>query len=117
MRNAERRNSTVGSKLLEVIIVLGILVLGLSFAAFADDAATTFKAKCAMCHGADAAGNTAMGKKFNIPDLRVPEIQKKTKAELVNAIAKGKNKMPAFEGKLTSDEVNDLASYVRQLKK
>ena len=58
-----------------------------------------------------------MGKKFNIPDLRAPEIQKKSKAELANAIAKGKNKMPAFEGKLTSDEVNELATYVRQLKK
>jgi cytochrome c6 len=78
---------------------------------------TLFKAKCAMCHGADAAGNTPMGKKFNISDLRAPEIQKKTKAELANAIAKGKNKMPAFEGKLTSEEVNELATYVRQLKK
>lgn len=75
-----------------------------------------FKAKCAMCHGADAAGNTPMGKKFNIPDLRAPEIQKKSKAELANAIAKGKNKMPAFEGKMTSDEVNELSTYVRQLK-
>ena len=87
-------------------------------AAHAQGAAETlFKAKCAMCHGADATGNTAMGKKFNIPDLRAPEIQKKPKAELANAIAKGKNKMPAFEGKLTSDEVNELATYVRQLKK
>jgi mono/diheme cytochrome c family protein len=88
-------------------------------AAHAQGAATEtlFKAKCAMCHGADAGGNTPMGKKFNIPDLRAPEIQKKSKAELANAIAKGKNKMPAFEGKMTSDEVNELATYIRQLKK
>jgi mono/diheme cytochrome c family protein len=92
-------------------------VLGFSFAAFGEDAATTFKAKCAMCHGPDASGNTTMGKKFNIPDLRAPEIQKKSKAELATVIAKGKNKMPAFEGKLSSDEVNELATYVRQLKK
>jgi mono/diheme cytochrome c family protein len=94
-----------------------IAVLGFSFAAFGEDAGATFKAKCAMCHGADASGNTAMGKKFNIPDLRAPEIQKKPKAELAAAIAKGKNKMPAFEGKLTFDEVSELAAYVRQLKK
>lgn len=116
MRNAESCNSTFGSKLL-VVIFPAIFVLGFSFAALAQDAATTFKAKCAMCHGADATGNTPMGKKFNIPDLRAPEIQKKPKAELANAIAKGKNKMPAFEGKMTSDEVNGLATYVRQLKK
>ena len=116
MRNAESCNSAVGSTLL-LVVFLAIFLLSTSFTASAGDAVATFKAKCAMCHGADASGNTAMGKKFNIPDLRAPEIQKKTKAELANAIAKGKNKMPAFEGKLTSDEVNELAAYVRQLKK
>lgn len=109
-------NANDRSKLLFVSFVI-IVVLGFSFAAFGEDAAIAFKAKCAMCHGADAAGNTPMGKKFNIPDLRAPEIQKKSKAELANAIAKGKNKMPAFEGKMTSDEINELATYVRQLKK
>ena len=109
-------NANDRSKLLFVSFVI-IVVLGFSFAAFGEDVATTFKAKCAMCHGADATGNTPMGKKFNIPDLRAPEIQKKSKAELGNSITKGRNKMPAFEGKLTSDEVNELATYVRQLKK
>ncbi len=108
--------ATVGSKLLFVIFLV-IIVFAFSFAAFGQDAATTFKAKCAMCHGADASGNTAMGKKFNIPDLRAPEIQKKSKTELAAAIAKGKNKMPAFDGKLSATEMGDLAAYVRQLKK
>ena len=108
--------SNAGSKLSFLSVVI-IAVLGFSFAALGEDAAGTFKTKCAMCHGADATGNTTMGKKFNIPDLRAPEIQKKSKAELANAIAKGKNKMPAFEAKLTSDEINELATYVRQLKK
>ena len=109
-------NANGRSKLLFASFVI-IVVLGFSLAAFGGDVAATFKAKCAMCHGADASGNTAMGKKFNIPDLRAPEIQKQSKAELGTAIAKGKNKMPAFEGKLTSDEINELATYVRQLKK
>jgi mono/diheme cytochrome c family protein len=117
MSNAERRNSTVSPKLLVIVIFIAIFVLGLSVTVSAQDASATFKAKCAMCHGADATGNTPMGKKFNIPDLRAPEIQKKTQAELANAIAKGKNKMPTFEGKLTPNEVNELATYVRQLKK
>ena len=100
-----------------VCMLLISAVIGPAAHAQGAAAETLFKAKCAMCHGADASGNTTMGKKFNIPDLRAPEIQKKTKAELGTAIAKGKNKMPAFEGKLTSDEVNELAAYVRQLKK
>jgi mono/diheme cytochrome c family protein len=101
-----------------VLFFIALLAMMIAVSAYAEDPGQAlFKAKCAMCHGTDATGNTAMGKKFNIPDLRAPEIQRKTKAELVNAIARGKNKMPAFEGKLTSDEVNELATYVRQLKK
>jgi len=99
-------------------ISIALFATMIAASAYAEEPALAlFKAKCAMCHGADAAGNTPMGKKFNIPDLSAPEIQKKPKAELANAIAKGKNKMPAFEGKMTSDEVNELATYVRQLKK
>ncbi|MBZ5511008.1 MAG: hypothetical protein LAN70_07530 [Acidobacteriia bacterium] len=56
-------NANGRSKLLFASFVI-IVVLGFSFAAFGGDAAATFKAKCAMCHGADASGNTAMGKKF-----------------------------------------------------
>lgn len=104
------------SKLL-VVIFLTIVVLGLSSTALAQDAAATFKAKCVMCHGADAAGKTPMGAKLNIPDLRAPETQKKSATELGTAISKGKNKMPAFEGKLTAAEVAQLADYVHKLKK
>ncbi len=96
---------------------LVIIVLGLSYAAASEDAAGTFKAKCAMCHGADGSGNTAMGKKFNIPDLRAPEMQKKSKGDLSTVIANGKNTMPAFEGKLAADEIGQLAAYVHELKK
>ena len=113
-------DETVSKRFLAQWIAISIALLATMVAAPAyaeEPALALFKAKCAMCHGADASGNTAMGKKFNIPDLRAPEIQRKTKAELGNSIAKGKNKMPAFEGKITSDEVSELATYVRQLKK
>jgi mono/diheme cytochrome c family protein len=100
-----------------LVIFLGVLVFGFSMAAVSQDAAATFKAKCVMCHGADAAGKTPMGAKLNIPDLRAPEIQKKSVAELATAIAKGKNKMPAFENKLSAAEVTQLAEFVHKLKK
>lgn len=100
-----------------VVIFLAIFVFGFSFAAFAQDAAATFKAKCVMCHGADAAGKTPMGAKLNIRDLHAPEVQKLTAAELETVISKGKNKMPAFGGKLTAAEVAQLATYIHQLKK
>lgn len=80
-------------------------------------AADLFKAKCAMCHGADAAGKTAMGTKLNIPDLRSEAVQKQSDKELTDAIAKGKNKMPGYEGKLTPAQITDVAGYVRGLSK
>ncbi len=100
-------------------LVVSILLISTMLAnfAYAEDAAALFKTKCAMCHGADAAGKTAMGAKFNIPDLRAPEIQKKSAADLGTVIAKGKNKMPAFDGKLSAAEITQLAAYVHQLKK
>lgn len=67
-----------------------------------------------MCHGPDAAGKTPMGSKLNIPDLR--SVQKKPAASLEQTITKGKNKMPAFEGKLSAQQISQLAGYIQQLK-
>ena len=97
------------------LLLLSILLASVTFAQSGAEA--TFKAKCAMCHGADASGNTVMGKKLNIKDLRAPEVQKKTDGELKTVITKGQNKMPAFEGKLSAAEIAQLATYVHQLNK
>lgn len=98
-------------------IALVAWALLFSPALHAAEAAATFKAKCAMCHGADAAGKTVMGAKLNIRDLRSAEVQKQSDAELLQAITKGKNKMPAFDGKLSADEIKALEGYIRELGK
>lgn len=109
------RSSRTYAALTLCILLLSILLARVMYAQNGGEA--LFKAKCAMCHGADAAGKTAMGTRLNIPDLRAPEIQKKSKADLAAEITKGKNKMPAFATKLSADEINQLAAYVRELKK
>jgi mono/diheme cytochrome c family protein len=83
----------------------------------AEDGQALFKAKCAMCHGADAAGKTPMGQKLQIKDLRAPEIQKQSDAELSQAIAKGKGKMPPQESRLTKDQLAAVVAYIRGLGK
>ena len=45
------------------------------------------------------------------------DVQKKSDAELTDAIAKGKGKMQPFAGKLTDDQIKSLVAYVRTLKK
>ena len=86
----------------------------LSSQAKADAAAgqTTFKAKCAGCHGADGTGKEAL----KTTDLGAADIQNKADADLSASISSGKGKMPAFKT-LTADQVKDLVAFIRSLKK
>ena len=81
------------------------------------DGATLFKAKCAICHGADGAGKTPMGQKFNLRDLRSAEVQKQSDADFSHAIGQGKGKMPAFGKTLSEDQIKLLVSHIRELGK
>jgi mono/diheme cytochrome c family protein len=83
----------------------------------ADDSASTFKAKCAMCHGADGTGNSPTGKAMKVRDLSSPDVQSQTDAQLTDIVANGKNKMPAYKGKLTDDQIKGLVAYIRGLAK
>jgi cytochrome c6 len=74
--------------------------------------ASTFKAKCVMCHGPDG-GGSQVGKTMNVPDLRSPDVQKKTDAELAQIITDGKGGMPSFKGALSDDQIHGLVTYVR----
>ncbi|HXG59044.1 MAG TPA: cytochrome c [Thermoanaerobaculia bacterium] len=85
--------------------------------AIAADAAATYKAKCAACHGPDGSGQTAMGKKMQLRDLGSPEVQKQTDKELTALITDGKGKMPAYKDKLSSEEITALVGFIRKMKK
>jgi cytochrome c6 len=85
--------------------------------ASADDAAATFKAKCAACHGADGKGDTAMGKKMGLRDFASPDVQKMSDDELSTIINDGKNKMPSYKKSLKPEQVKELVGYIRSLGK
>jgi cytochrome c6 len=76
--------------------------------------ASTFKAKCVMCHGQDG-GGSQVGKTMNVPDLRSPAVQKQTDAELAQIITDGKGGMPSFKGALSDDQIHGLVTYIRSL--
>jgi cytochrome c6 len=81
------------------------------------DGAGDFKAKCAMCHGADGTGSTATGKALKVRDLASSDVQSQSDAQLTDIVTNGKNKMPAYKGKLTDDQINGLVAYIRGLAK
>jgi len=98
---------------------LAILTFALVFStwALADGGADLYKSKCVACHGADGGGKTAMGQKFNLRDLGSADVQKQSDADLNGIITNGKEKMPAYNGKLSADEIGSVVKFIRTLKK
>jgi mono/diheme cytochrome c family protein len=84
--------------------------------AVAQDGSKLYQGKCIGCHAADGSGS-AIGKKLGAHDFHSPEIQQMSDAQLSEAIAKGKNKMPAYEKSLKPDDIKGLVAYIRSLQK
>ena len=81
----------------------------LSLSVQAQDGSATYKAKCAMCHGAG-------GSKIAAHDLQGAAAQGMSDADIAAVITNGKGKMPASKS-LKPDQVTALVAYVRTLKK
>lgn len=97
---------------LAILMVCGVMAISSSPAA-AQDAAATYKAKCAMCHGADGTGG-----KMGTKDFASPDIQGLSDAQLAGIISKGKPpKMPAYGDKLKDTDIKGLVAYIRTFKK
>lgn len=79
--------------------------------------ADAYKAKCAMCHAADGSGNTPAGKATKTPSFTSPAVAKMSTAQLVAATKEGKGKMPAYSGKLTGAQINEVVAYIQALQK
>jgi mono/diheme cytochrome c family protein len=91
------------------------MVMALAVTAQAQDAAALYKSKCQICHGPDGAGSVA-GNKLGVKNLQSPEVQKQSDEELFEVAKKGKNKMPAYDKKLTDDQIKGLIKFIRTLK-
>ncbi len=111
---AKMKIGTVLRLALLASLVTAIILWGTTAAA--QDAAATYKAKCAACHGADAKGETSIGKKMGIKDLASADVQKMSDAELTTVISDGKDKMPSYKKSLKPDQIKELVTYIRSLK-
>jgi cytochrome c6 len=96
----------IGMGVFATVIVAVVLIPS---SAQAQDAAATYKARCAMCHGTD-------GTKIPAHDLQGAAVQGMSDADLSAIITNGKGKMPASKS-LKPDEVAGLVAYLRTLKK
>jgi mono/diheme cytochrome c family protein len=99
-----------------VVAIAFVSLFSVAVARAADDATLKlYQTKCAACHGADGSGNTTVGKALKLKDIRDPEIQNLSDADLTTVIAKGKDKMPAQEKSLKPEQIKALVAYTREL--
>ena len=100
------------------IAVLGVIIGSLAIPAMAQQPGeAAYKAKCAMCHGADGSGNTPVGKSMKLRSLKSAEDVKETDAELFKQTKDGVGKMQGYAGKLTDAQIQDVVAYIRTLQK
>ena len=104
-------------KALSGIVAAAVLCLAGSLVCAQDKAngEKVYKAKCAICHGPDGKGETATGKTTKARDICSDEVKKEADAVWTDILAKGKNKMPAYDKKITDADVKDVIAYMRSL--
>ena len=60
---------------------------------------------------------TPMGQEHEVLSFKAPAMVKASDAQLFASTKNGKNKMPAYAGKLTDAQIKDVVAYIRTLQK
>ena len=94
--------------------VLGASALFAPVAAFAGDVesgATIFAGNCAACH---AGGNNVIAAEKTLRKEALDSYLTggRKESSVVTQVTNGKNAMPAFGGRLSDEEIGDVAAYV-----
>lgn len=98
-------------KLNLVTIAASFIAVSIATPLFAQTSgATIYKAKCQMCHLADGSGNKGM----KVPAFAAGVSEAKLIAATKNGVAP---KMPAYAGKLTDAEINEVVAYIKTIAK
>jgi cytochrome c6 len=110
--NATERRETV--KRLASLVLILLLVAAASPALLAEDGKSLYNSKCAMCHGKDGVAKKLAEGSANLND---PEWQEKTSVEeIAKLTAEGKGKMKGYADKLSAEQIQMIAEYVKTLK-
>lgn len=97
------------ARILGALIFGGTVVLGITVYAADPHPSPLYLKYCAKCHGEDGRGQTPKGKPLGAKDFTDAEWQAdESDAELIKAVTKGDDDMPAFGKKLTKKEIGSL---------
>lgn len=93
---------------LATLLFLAVAPAASAFAADADGS-KIFKANCAACH---AQGTNRVNSEKTLKKEVLTQYGMYDHDAIVTQVTNGKNAMPAFSGKLDSDEIDAVADYV-----
>jgi cbb3-type cytochrome c oxidase subunit III len=109
--------------IIRVIVLLAVAILVTNFVSAQLSPTKTkaakklFSQKCAKCHGSNGAGTT-YGQIVGATDLSDAAWQEKVDDQrVITSITHGRGQMPAFEKKLSEEQIELLANYVRAFRK
>jgi len=95
-------------------MLLGIAIFSFAFsspalAADSANGAKVFSANCAACH---AGGKNLVQANKNLKKDALEKYGMNSAEAIISQVTNGKNAMPAFKGRLTSAQIEDVAAYV-----
>lgn len=104
-------------------LVIGAMLAMTSTACVAAEANANYDKHCMKCHGKDGKGETRMGRQSGAKDYSDPKVQEAMKDDVAfksvkeGITEKGKEKMKAYGGTLSDDEIKALIAHMRTFKK
>ncbi|NOY72732.1 MAG: cytochrome c [Gammaproteobacteria bacterium] len=90
------------------MFLVGLLLSGVTYAADSANGGQIYSRHCTTCHGNDGRGTMP-----SVPDFTRGQGLFKPNRDLLDIIEQGKEIMPAFQGILTRDEMDDVVAYLR----
>ncbi|HTB98762.1 MAG TPA: cytochrome c [Terracidiphilus sp.] len=99
----------------QVVLALAVSLAGaMGFAQSSGEA--VYKANCQSCHGSAGTPSPGIAKMMGVKPSTDPDYKKESEADMIASVKNGKNKMKAFGGKLSDDQIKDAVTYFRSLK-
>jgi len=103
------------TRTIQLKAVLSLMVCLAATSAIAQSDAT-YKAKCAMCHGATGIPNAAMAAALGVPAPSAPAVKALSEAQMIDVVKNGKGKMKPVTG-LTDAQIKEAVDTFRSFMK
>lgn len=101
------------TKMIRSLFVLAVVMSLAGAVSFAQSPGeATYRAKCAMCHGATGTPSAGMAKSMGIKAASDPSIKTLTVAQMIAAVKNGKGRMKPISG-LTDAQIKEAVEFYR----